>query len=666
MVCLLTPVVYGGEDTPGNTPGEFPMLDQVRRLIERNEMDSARQKLRSLMQDMGEPESEKLVVAYKLLSEAYEEQSLLDSAVYYMEQAWSLAKKINPSRYAGQYPQTLAYYYWEKGNYSQALKNAQTTKRYLNRENKSKNLMRLDNVLGLIYRDLGNYERAETHFKKAISLANQLKEEHYKGIIMANLGSLYQKQGDYNRAISYYERGSNLELKYEDYTAAGRSFVVIGELYTGLADYSQALSSLKKARLYNSRANDLVGLCRTKNAMGKLFSQTGAYQKARKFFLEAEKMADNQGARKQLMKSYEGLYQNYHQTGNPKKAFHYQSKYLNIYKDLYRIPEIVQLENLQHKLNLQREKNKNQQEQIEKQNTINRLLLALALLSAALTAVFILLFIRIRLSKKSLQQKNKEIHGQKEKLEKLNRHLNIAREEAEQSEQLKDQFLRNISHEIRTPLNGILGFSSIIAEGEINKDQRKEYHTFIKRNANLLLSTIDDILDIARIRTKQVEVFKEHFRVFKMLEELKKTFSFDQAYSKGENVDVKIDESHAVSDFKLYSDATKIRKILVILIDNALKFTREGFVKIGMKPNGREVMFFVQDTGIGISHENQSMIYESFRQADSELNRQVDGMGAGLSIAKSFVEILEGKIWFESEPYRGTTFYFTIPHEKVA
>lgn len=666
MLCLLTPVVYGDEDTPGNTPGEFPRLDQVRGLIERNEMDSARQKLRSLMRDMGEPQGERLVVAYNLLSEAYEKQSLLDSAVYYMEQAWSLAKEINPSKYAGQYPMTLAYYYWEKGNYSQALKYAQTTKRYFSSDNKSNDFMRLHNLLGLIYRDLGNYERAETHFKKAISLANQLKREHYKGIIMANMGSLYQKKGNYNRAISYYERGSNLELKYEDYTAAGRSFVVIGELYTELADFSQALSSLKKARLYNSRANDLVGLCRTKNAMGELFSQTGDYQKARKFFLEAEKMADNQGARKQLMKSYEGLYQNYHQTGNEKKAFHYQSKYLNIYKDLYRIPEIVQLENLQHKLNLQREKNKNQQEQIQKQNTINRLLLALAILSAALTAVFILLFIRIRLSKKSLQQKNKEIHTQKEKLEKLNQYLNIARKEAEQSEQLKDQFLRNISHEIRTPLNGILGFSSIIAEGEINKDQRKEYHTFIKRNANLLLSTIDDILDIARIRTKQVDVFKEHFHVFKMLEELKKTFSFDKAYSKGEKVDVQIDGSHAASDFKLYSDATKIRKILVILIDNALKFTREGFIKIGIKPNDREVMFFVQDTGIGISHKDQSLIYESFRQAESELNRQFDGMGAGLSIAKSFVEILEGKIWFESEPDKGTTFCFTIPNEKVA
>jgi len=652
-MCLLAPFAHGQED---------PAFSQAKVLIKENRIDSAKRLLRQKIANIRGPHNEKLAAAYKVLSEAYKEESLLDSAVFYMEKAWSKAQEINPSQYGDTYPLTLAYYYWEKGTYSQALKYAQATKRYISSEDHSQNYMRLYNVLGLIYRDLGNYERAESHFKQAVSLANHFKKEHYKGIIMANMGSLYQKKGDYNRAISYYKRGSNLELKYEDYTAAGRSFVVIGELYTELADFSQALSSLEKARLYNSRSNDQVGLCRTKNAMGELFTQTGEYEKARKYYLEAQQMAENQGARKQLMKSYLGLYQNYHQTGEHKKAFHYQSRYLTLYKDLYKIPEIVQLENLQHKLNLQREKNKNQQEQIKKQNTINQLLLALAILSAALTTVFILLFIRIRLSKKSLQQKNKEIHAQKDKLEKLNQHLSKARKEAEKSEQLKDQFLRNISHEIRTPLNGILGFSSIIAEGGINKEQSTEYYTFIKRNAHLLLSTIDDILDIARIRTKQVEVFKEPFRVVKMLEELKKTFSFDKAYSKGEKVDVQIDATHAAADFKLFSDATKIRKILVILIDNALKFTKEGFVKIGMKPNGRQVLFFVEDTGIGISHEDQNLIYESFRQAETELSRQFDGMGAGLSIAKSFVEILEGRIWFESEPHKGTTFYFTVPN----
>jgi len=242
----------------------------------------------------------------------------------------------------------------------------------------------------------------------------------------------------------------------------------------------------------------------------------------------------------------------------------------------------------------------------------------------------------------------------------------LAKRKAEESEKLKDQFLRNISHEIRTPLNGIVGFSSIIAEGEIKKEQRLEYYTFIKRNANLLLSTIDDILDIARIKTQQVEVHSEPFNLRELADELKKMFRLDKVQYRKENVEILIDLEKIPPDLVLYSDPSKIRKTLIILMDNALKFTNKGFIKAGFEPNGKDVRFFVQDTGIGISEKHQSLIYESFRQAETELNRQFDGMGAGLSIARSFVELLNGRIWFESIPDQGTTFYFTIPRQVEA
>lgn len=658
--------------TLGNTAKKTDSLDvqkkhdSIRKHMEQDRTDSAIRELRELLKHREKMAMEDQAVTYRLMSRAYDDRSALDSSAYYMEKAWQLARKVAPEKYGTTYPLTLAYYSWEMGNYSQALKYAQMAKRNVDGSQVAYDAMRLQNVLGLIYRDLGNYQRAESHFMNAIGMSKRLEQKHYRGIILANLGSLYQREKDYDKAISYYERGSTIELEYEDYKAAGRSFAVIGELYTDQQEYSKALDNLEKAKKYNARADDLVGLCRTRNALGKLYTQTGDYRKAREYYLDAESLARHQGARKELMKSYQGLYKNYGRSGNHKKAFSYQSRYLDLYKDLYSIQEIVKLENLQHKLNLQRQKNKNQQEQIRKQNTINRLLLILAILSVVLTLVFILLFMRIRRSKKSLQQKNKEIHTQKIKLEKLNQHLTAARKEAEKSEQLKDQFLRNISHEIRTPLNGILGFSSIIAEGNLEKEQRKQYHSYIKRNAKLLLSTIDDILDIARIRTKQVEVYRESFQVCHMMKELKEMFAMDRHRTNGENIELLLDLAHPDEDFRLYSDPTKIRKVLMIMMDNALKFTREGFVRMGYFSRDSEVVFYVQDTGIGISQEDQNLIYESFRQAESELSRKYDGMGVGLSIAKSFIETLNGNIWFDSTPGKGTTFYFSIPYNKAA
>jgi len=642
-------------------------INTLESLISNDSTAQAKNRLENLMEDAsvsGNPE--KKIDIYRLLGRTYQSTSVLDSAVLYMEKASKLAQKINPGQQGNRFLTSLAFYYWEMGNYSQALRNAQEAERYFRAHPDSIVLLRLNNVLGLIYKDLGNTRRAENHFKKAIALATPLSRDLYKGVVWANMGSMYKQTGEYKKAIEYYKKGSRIELKHEDYRAAGRSFAVMGELHTQLGQHKKAAKNLKDAKAYNAKANDLLGIARTRIALGELYLKTGKYQQAREIYLKAKEIADANSAQKELMTSYEGLYRTSNKLGQYEKAFHYQSQYLNLYKNLYSINEIVQLENLQHKLNMEQEKNRNQQQQIQKQNTINRLLLALAILSAMITALFIFLSIRLRRSKRSLQQKNKEILGQKEKLQELNQNLVLAKRKAEESEKLKDQFLRNISHEIRTPLNGIVGFSSIIAEGEIKKEQRLEYYTFIKRNANLLLSTIDDILDIARIKTQQVEVHSEPFNLRELADELKKMFRLDKVQYRKENVEILIDLEKIPPDLVLYSDPSKIRKTLIILMDNALKFTNKGFIKAGFEPNGKDVRFFVQDTGIGISEKHQSLIYESFRQAETELNRQFDGMGAGLSIARSFVELLNGRIWFESIPDQGTTFYFTIPRQVEA
>jgi len=639
-------------------------IGSVESMIHNDSLDHAKTRLEDLLENSSIKEDpEKKTEIYRLLGRTYQSASVLDSAVLYLEKASNLAQKINPDQQGTPFLTSLAFYYWEMGNYSQALRNAQKAERYLQAHPDSAAQLRLNNIFGLIYKDLGDTHRAENHFSKAISLAGQLDQELYKGVVWANMGSMYQQTEEYKKAIDYYEKGSRIELKHKNYRAAGRSFAVLGKLYTQLGQYPKADKNLDIAKEYNAKANDLLGLARTSNAMGDLLLKTKKYQQARESYLKAKEIASANSAQKELMTSYEGLYRTSGKLGHYQKAFQYQSRYLSLYRELYSINEIVQLENLQHKLNMEQEKNRNQQQQIQKQNTINHLLLAIVFLSAMITALFIFLSIRLRRSKDSLQQKNKEILGQKETLQKLNQNLVLAKKKAEESEKLKDQFLRNISHEIRTPLNGIVGFSSIIAEGEIEKQQRLEYYTFIKRNANLLMSTIDDILDIARIKTQQVELYNETFNLRELAEELKKMFKLDKVQYCRENVEIIIDSENIPFDLELYSDPSKIRKTLIILMDNALKFTSKGFVKAGFKPNGSMIQFFVQDTGIGISEEHQSLIYESFRQAETDLNRQFDGMGAGLSIAKSFVEMLKGRIWFESTPEQGTTFYFTIPRQ---
>ncbi|MFP4047665.1 MAG: sensor histidine kinase, partial [Bacteroidales bacterium] len=279
------------------------------------------------------------------------------------------------------------------------------------------------------------------------------------------------------------------------------------------------------------------------------------------------------------------------------------------------------------------------------------------------SVTLVILLIRSRKNRKALRAKNQEIQKQKSNLEQMNLQLKQAKEQAENSEALKNQFLRNISHEIRTPLNGIVGFSSILAQSDITKEEKKQYHEIIEQNAKTLLATIGDIIDIAKIKTQQIYVLKEEFDINALLQEIKKLFQFEAVNQNKSDINIFTEPG---SDNKqiIYTDEGKLRKILLVLCNNALKFTKEGYIKFGYKTENSHILFFVEDSGIGISEENQKLIFESFSQVEKGLSRNYDGIGVGLTIARAFVEILNGKLWFESEINQGTKFYFRIPIEK--
>jgi signal transduction histidine kinase len=141
---------------------------------------------------------------------------------------------------------------------------------------------------------------------------------------------------------------------------------------------------------------------------------------------------------------------------------------------------------------------------------------------------------------------------------------------------------------------------------------------------------------------------------------LQKLLLFEKNYLNKDNVDIIINKEVNGKQI-IQTDEEKIRKILMVLSNNAIKFTKNGHIKLGYSINNSDIQFFIEDTGIGIPEKNQKMIFESFRQVDSSMERNYEGVGIGLTIAKAFVEILDGKIWFDSEENLGTTFYFTVP-----
>jgi PAS domain S-box-containing protein len=239
--------------------------------------------------------------------------------------------------------------------------------------------------------------------------------------------------------------------------------------------------------------------------------------------------------------------------------------------------------------------------------------------------------------------------------------LITAKEKAEESDRLKTAFLHNISHEIRTPMNAIVGFSALLGEPDLNAQSRMDYIEVIIQSSNHLLAIISDIVDISNIEANLIKIVKNDINLNSVLKSLCEQF----IPKAGEKKIQLICESNVPdSDAIIITDSTKLSQILLNLINNAIKFTDKGYVKVGCLRRGQFLEFNVSDTGIGISEEYHQKIFDHFYQIQHSTSRLYEGTGLGLAISKSNVEIMGGKIWLTSEPGKGTSFFFTIPYEK--
>tara|TARA_R110001583_G_scaffold35585_1_gene118156 strand:- start:6247 stop:8628 length:2382 start_codon:yes stop_codon:yes gene_type:complete len=240
--------------------------------------------------------------------------------------------------------------------------------------------------------------------------------------------------------------------------------------------------------------------------------------------------------------------------------------------------------------------------------------------------------------------------------------LQIAKDKAEESDRLKTEFLNNMSHEIRTPMNGILGFSNLLANPELTNEKREVFVSIIQNSGSQLLQIIDDILEISRLGTKQVKVLNEEVCLNDVLFEL---FSVFDIKAKENKTPLYLKKELSDKKSTILTDKTKLNKIVSNLLENALKFTSEGFVEMGYQLLHNELKIYVKDTGIGIDKNKQQLIFERFSQAEKELSKNTGGLGLGLSIAKENAELLGGEIIVESIKGKGTTFYINIPYNPV-
>lgn len=229
--------------------------------------------------------------------------------------------------------------------------------------------------------------------------------------------------------------------------------------------------------------------------------------------------------------------------------------------------------------------------------------------------------------------------------------------------------LMNISHEIRTPLNGILGFTEIIRKTELECEEREKYVNIIKSCGKSILKIVDDVIDLSNIETGQVKVVKEDFPLGKFMTDIYDYFKNDELFRQKETVEIRL-SMNLDGQSLIHSDRKRVWQVLINIIGNALKYTERGFIEIGCKiqetdhpkKGNHDLLFFIRDTGIGIDESIGDSIFDRFVKIEHEVSRLYGGTGLGLSIARDLAEMMEGRIWFDSEVGVGSQFYFLLPN----
>ncbi|MDX9845654.1 MAG: PAS domain S-box protein [Tenuifilaceae bacterium] len=254
---------------------------------------------------------------------------------------------------------------------------------------------------------------------------------------------------------------------------------------------------------------------------------------------------------------------------------------------------------------------------------------------------------------------NEELTESNQRIIAINHDLIAAREKAEESDKLKSAFLANMSHEIRTPMNAIIGFSEMLLNPNLPNERKDFFAQILNTACHQLLNVVEDVIDISKIETGQMDVHLGETPINQTLNRVREIF-LPQANANG----VKITTSYFFpnGEDNITTDTNKLNQVLTNLVSNAVKFTDNGTIHISYAIKNSMVEFSVADTGVGIDIQHHDLIFERFRQVEMGSTRQYGGTGLGLPISKSFIEMLGGTIWLESEPGKGATFSFTIPY----
>ena len=548
----------------------------------------------------------------------------------------------------------------EEYNYTESLEYAHIALTHAKLQDDPINQAHIYNIIGYNYQTNGELKKAVSNYEKALTYSRLSDKKRLQIESYNTLANIYaQRDTSFAKAIKYYDESFKLAIELRDTFEMIIPTLNTAELYMNSGQYDLAHNYLLKANKYiRSKGNDNAK-SKINNLLARYFLYNEEPEKASYHIKRAIQYASNDNIYSELSAAYKtsadyNLLKKKYKTAYSDLEKHY--KYLNKVSDDNRLREL-DIANVKYKVEEYKRNLKQAEIEVIKRNSelfTWRITIILGSILILITLAFLLSMYRNNIFRRKV---NNDL------LEK-NQELRVAKDAAEQVSELKSQFISTVSHELRTPLYGVIGLTTLLME-KPEENKRGEYLESLKFSGDYLLALINDVLQLSKIETKEVSLEKVSFNLRSLIDGIISALHSKQRYNNNQ-VHVHIHPEIAQT---LIGDSIRISQILMNLIGNALKFTKNGNIWIEVQylsyqDNKYNLRFVIKDDGIGIPKEKQNTIFENFAQAQS-INEEYQGTGLGLAIVKKLIHLHGSQIHLESESGKGSTFYFDLVLDKA-
>lgn len=529
-----------------------------------------------------------------------------------------------------------------------------------------KNLADVYQNIGIVYSELEDQDKAKRFYEKAITINQELKDFGAVAALYHNIGTVESKKGNDSMALVYYNNSLKTFEDINDIQGIGSTFSNIGELELRKGRVDDAKLYFDSAYVCFNEIDLKVGKVWTLFNLGVCAFYKESFKEAERLYTDCLNLSSEIQNSEGKLSSYEALYNLFEKQQDYAKALNYYKEFIALGDSIHFGETQERIAKLETKISLDSSKKEiiRINNELKRKKTQNKAFLGIF-------AIVLLTSVIVFYAYRQKHQAEKKLAEHKADLEKIIELRTKELEEeitgrriAEESDKLKSAFLANMSHELRTPMNAIIAFSNFLRSPDLTSDHKQEYIDHISSAGGSLLCLIDDIIDIAKIESGQLNIFVKatditrlHDDLFKVFSELKKKKNKDQIELKL-NIDK---EFHYI----INTDENRLKQILSNLLDNALKYSCKGTVEFGFLPFDNEIEFYVEDTGTGIPKSRTNQIFKRFYQLNDNNNDPNTGTGLGLAICKNLVELLGGNIHVDSIYGEGSRFYFTIPVDSI-